>query len=329
MAMRLNVLIRAERGNTPAPQRSEHQKDQSQSQAPRPSTSSPTPRPVPTVFTPTPQTVTPVSVPTALTPKSPKGKAVAKAKPPVRRIILETASSTLAVTSIPLFSTPVKRSREDEVDGATPKAPSAPFRKRVRSAWEGKWDRDRVPNEEARKRDEQAGNVKTEHVLTFFETVTKFTNFINENRQFAETASHALDEFLRTHTSAPAIDAASSLDSRGDPPITPPPPIVKGLYDEFFDFSALYDTPTEDPVTGLSTNPGQGPRLIMTTPGHAGSSSQLPDVKTEDTTHELHRQGVLKEITGGDAMFHHTLAPWEWEEGPVDNPDQAMVVSTS
>ena len=48
--------------------------------------------------------------------------------------------------------------------------------------------------------------------------------------------------------------------------------------------------------------------------GHAGYSSRIPNVKAEDSTYELFRPGVWKEISGGDAMFHQTPRV-EWEVG--------------
>ena len=84
-----------------------------------------------------------------------------------------------------------------------PCVPSAPSLKRVKSDWEGQ------PNEEARKRDEQAEGVKTDdQALALFETITKF---IDENPESAEAASNALDEILRTYPPADSDDAASFL----------------------------------------------------------------------------------------------------------------------
>jgi hypothetical protein len=136
--------------------------------------STPTPPPLPTVSTPIPQAATPgITAPSPQTPKSPKGKGG------------------------------VKRTREDEIEGATPSAPSAPSPKKVKSDWED------VPNEEAWKRDEQAESVKTdEQALSFSETVTKF---IDENPESAEAALSALDEILRTYPSAPDMDEAASI----------------------------------------------------------------------------------------------------------------------
>jgi hypothetical protein len=299
-----------------------HRKKQSQPQAPGVST--PIPSPAPTVSTPTLQAAMPAPSPQA--PKSPKGKVATKSKPPARRKVSTKTNSPATPTS----STPVdtkggvKRTRDDEMDGATPGVALAPSPKRVKSDWEG------PPNEEARKRDEQAENVKTdEQALAFFETVTKF---IDENPESAEAASNALDEILRTYPSAPDIDdaaMASSFDF-GDLRPTSPHPLGNDVFGEFIDISAFDDTPTPDLVAGSSTNPSPESTSDQDHPhsGHAGSSPQIPNVKTEDSTYELLRPGVWKEISGGDAMFHQTPG-WKWE-GHMDTPDQPWgLISTS
>ena len=118
-------------------------------------------------------------------------------------------SSTLTVAPTPTSSTPqgtrggAKRTRDDEIEGATPGIPSAPSPKRVKSDWEGQ------PNEEARKRDEQAEGVKTDNqALALFEMITRF---IVENPESAEAASNALDEILCTYPPADIDDTASFL----------------------------------------------------------------------------------------------------------------------
>jgi hypothetical protein len=313
-----------------------HRKKQSQSQAPGVAMSTPTPPPLPMVSTPTPQAATPgITAPSPQTPKSPKGKAAAKPKQPARRKVsaktnsVETVSSAPAVAPTPTASTPqetkggAKRTREDEIEGATPGVPSAPSPKRVKSDWEG------APNEGARKRDEQAESVKTdEQAMAFFETVTKF---IDENPESAEAASNALDEILRTYPSAPDIDEAAMASSFhfGDLPPTSPHPPGNDVFGEFIDFSAFDDNPTPDLVAGSSTNPSPASTSDQDHPhtGHAGSSPQMPNVKTEDSTYELLRPGVWKEISGGDAMFHQTPG-WKWE-GHMDTPDQPWLISTS
>ncbi|KAH8979605.1 hypothetical protein EDB86DRAFT_632015 [Lactarius hatsudake] len=325
-------------GSRPPPTaafQSGHRKRPSQAQVTGAAMSTPTPPP-PTVSTPTPQAATPgITAPSPQTPKSPKGKAAAKpSKVPARRKgstkanSLETASSAPAVASTPTSSTPVdtkgsvKRVREDEADGTTPGVSSAPSPKRVKSDWEG------PPNEEARKRDEQADNVKTdEQALAFFETVTKF---IDENPESAEAASNALDEILRTYPPAPDIDDAAMASSFhfGDLPPTSPHP-GNDVFGEFIDISAFDDTPTPDLVAGSSTNPSPESTSDQDHPhtGHAGSSPHIPNVKTEDTSYELLRPSVWKEISGGDAMFHQTPG-WKWE-GHMDTPDQPWLISTS
>ncbi|KAI9440122.1 hypothetical protein H4582DRAFT_1578776 [Lactarius indigo] len=311
-----------------------HRKRPSQAQTTGVVMSTPTPPPAATASTPTPQAATPgITAPSPQTPKSPKGKAAAKPpKAPVRRKgstkanSLEMASSAPAVVSTP---TPVdtkggvKRVREDEAEGTTPGVASAPSPKRVKSDWEG------PPNEEARKRDEQADGVKTdEQALAFFETVTKF---IDENPESAEAASNALDEILRTYPPAPDIDDATMASSFhfGDLPPTSPHPLGNDVFGEFIDISAFDDTPTPDLVAGSSTNPSPESTSDQDHPntGHAGSSPQIPNVKTEDTTYELLRPSVWKEISGGDATFHQTPG-WKWE-GHMDTPDQAWLISTS
>ena len=62
--------------------------------------------------------------------------------------------------------------------------------------------------------------------------------------------------------------------------------------------------------------------------GNEGSSPQIPNVvKTEDTTCELLRPGVYKEISGGDPMLHQTPG-WKWD-GHMDTPDQLWHISNS
>ncbi|KAH9057865.1 hypothetical protein EDB87DRAFT_1628606 [Lactarius vividus] len=331
------VAIGGPRPPPTAPFSSGHRKRPSQAQVNGAAMSTPTPPPAPTGSTPTLQAATPgITAPSPQTPKSPKGKAAAKPpKVPTRRKgstkanSLETASSAPAVASTPTSSTPVdtksgvKRVREDEADGTTPGVASAPSPKRVKSDWEG------PPNEEARKRDEQADNVKTdEQALAFFETVTKF---IDENPESAEAASNALDEILRTYPPAPDIDDAAMGSSFhfGDLPPTSPHPLGNDVFGEFIDISAFDDTPTPDLVAGSSTNPSPESTSDQDHPhtGRAGSSPQIPNVKTEDTTYELLRPSVWKEISGGDATFHQTPA-WTWE-GHMDTPDQPWHISTS
>ena len=73
-----------------------------------------------------------------------------------------------------------KRARDDDTDALTPGVISAPSPKRVKPDWEG------PPNEEARKCDEQAENVKTdEQAMKLFEHVTKF---IDENPELDREA---------------------------------------------------------------------------------------------------------------------------------------------
>ena len=313
-----------------------HRKKQSQTQPPGAALSTPTPPPLPTVSTPTPHPATPgMTAPSPQTPKSPKGKAAGKAKPQPRRKVsaktnsADTVSSAPAVAPTPTSSTPqetrggAKRTRDDEVEGATPGVPSAPSPKRVKSDWEGQ------PNEEARKRDEQADGVKTdEQAMAFFETVTKF---IDENPESAEAASNALDEILRTYPPAPDIDdaAMASTFHFSDLQPTSPHPLGNDVFGEFIDISAFDDTPTPDLVAGSSTNPSPESTSDQDHPhsGHAGSSPQIPNVKTEDSTYELLRPSVWREISGGDAMFHQTPG-WKWE-GHMDTPDQPWLISTS
>ncbi|KAH9006661.1 hypothetical protein EDB83DRAFT_730001 [Lactarius deliciosus] len=58
-----------------------------------------------------------------------------------------------------------------------------------------------------------------------------------------------------------------------------------------------------------------------------GSSPQISNVNTEDTSYELLRPNVWKEISGGDAMFHQTPG-WKWE-GHMDTSDEPWLISTS
>ncbi len=194
-----------------APLQPTHRKKPSQAQA---AISTPTPPPIPAASTPTPQAATPgIMASSPQTPKSPKGKAAPKPKPPARRKAstkannVETPTPAHTVASTPTSSTSVdaksggKRARDDDTDAPTPGVISASSPKRVKPDWEG------APNEEVRKRDEQAENVKTDdQAMKFFEHVTKF---IDENPESAEAASNALDAILRTYPSTPDMDDAT------------------------------------------------------------------------------------------------------------------------
>jgi hypothetical protein len=216
-----------------------------------------------------------------------------------------------------------KRVREDETDAPTPGIPSAPSPKRVKPDWEG------PPNEEVRKRDEQAENVKTdEQAQALFDHVTKF---IDENPESAEAASNALDEILRIYptvhdTNDPA--AASSFNYSVLPPTSSPHPISQDFFGDFIDFSAFDDTPTPDLVAGSSTNPSPESASDQDHPhtGRAGSSPQISNAKSDDA-YELLRPSIWKEIAGGDTMFHQTQG-WKWE-GPLETSDQPWAITTS
>ncbi|KAH8991356.1 hypothetical protein EDB86DRAFT_2936224 [Lactarius hatsudake] len=145
----------------------------------------------------------------------------------------------------------------------------------------------------------------------------------------AEAASNTLNEILRAYP--PALDTvdpatASSLHS-GDPPPTPPHPLGNVVYGEFIDID---DTPTPDLVTGSSTNPSPESTSDQDYPhmGHTGSSPQTSRIESEDTTYEILRPDVYKEISGGDAMSHQ-IPGWNWE-GHMDtpSPDQVWLIST-
>jgi len=193
----------------------------------------------------------------------------------------------------------------------------------VKPDWEG------PPNEEVRRRDEEAENVKTdEQALALFEHVAKF---IDENPESAEAASNALDEILRTYPTVTDMDDATGAPSFsfGDlPPTSPPHPIGQDIFGDFIDYSAFDDTPTPDLVAGSSTNPSPESASDQDHPhtGRAGSSPQIPNAKTEDA-YELLRPTVWKEIAGGDTMFHQPQ-PWKWE-GQMETPEQPWAISTS
>jgi hypothetical protein len=321
---------------TPAPPfQPGHRKKLSQAQAPA-AVSTPTPPPIQTASTPTPQATTPgITAPSPQTPKSPKGKAAAKPKSQPRRKVsakassVETPTATSIVAPTPTPSTPMetkggaKRVRDDDADSATPGVVTAPSPKRVKSDWEG------LPNEEVRKRDEQANNVKTdEQTVALVESLTKF---IDQNPESAEAASNALDEILRrTYPPSTDIDNATVVSSYGfgDLPSTSPPhPLGNDDFTEYIDFSAFEDTPTPDLAAGSSTNPSPESTSDQDHPhmGHAGSP-QVSNSKPEDA-YDLLRQTVCKQIAGGDTMFHQTSG-WKWE-GPMETPDQAWAISTS
>ena len=307
-----------------------HRKKPSQAQA----ISTPTPSPIPVASTPTPQAATPgITAPSPQTPKSPKGKAAPKPKPPTRRKPStkanggETPTPAHTVTSTPTSSTPVdaksggKRARDDDTDAPISGATSAPSPKRVKPDWEG------PPNEEARKRDEQAENVKTDdQAMKLFEHVTKF---IDENPESAEAASNALDAILRTYPSGPDMDDATippSSFSFGDlPPTSPPHPPGNDIFLDYINYSA-FDDPTPELVAGSSTNPSPESASDQDHPGRAGPSPQISNTKPDDT-HELLRPAMWKDIAGGDLMFHQAQG-WKWE-GQMDTPDQPWAISTS
>jgi hypothetical protein len=306
-----------------------HRKKPSQAQA----KSTPTPPPIPAASTPTPQAATPsIPAPSPQTPKSPKGKAASKPKPQARRKAstktnnVETPIPAHTVASTPTPSTSVdaksggKRARDDDADAPTPGVPSAPSPKRVKSDWEG------PPNEEARKRDEQAENVKTdEQALALFEHVTKF---IDENPESAEAASNALDAILRTYPSPPDMDDATIAPSFsfGDlPPTSPPHPVSNDIFVDYINYSA-FDDATPELVAGSSTNPSPESASDQDHPGRAGPSPQISNAKPDDT-HDLLRPAMWKDIAGGDLMFHQPRE-WKWE-GQMDTPDQPWAISTS
>ena len=314
-----------------APLQTAHRKKPSQAQA---AISTPTPPPIPTASTPTPQAATPgITAPSPQTPKSPKGKAAAKPKAPARRKgstkanNVETLTPAHTVVSTPTSSTPVdakgggKRIRDDDADAPTPGVSSAPSPKRAKPDWEG------PPNEEARKRDEQAENVKTdEQALALFEHVTKF---IDENPESAEAASNALDAILRTYPSAPDMEDPTMPPSFsfGDlPPTSPPHPMGHDIFVDYINYSA-FDDPTPELVAGSSTNPS--PESASDQDHHTGRpgpSPQISNAKSDDT-YDLLRPAMWKDIAGADTMFHQAQG-WKWE-GPMVAPDQPWAISTS
>jgi hypothetical protein len=204
-----------------------------------------------------------------------------------------------------------------------PGVPSVPSPKRAKPDWEG------PPNEEARKRDEQAENVKTdEQAMALFEHVAKL---IDENPESAEAATNALDEILRTYPTVPDIDdgtGPSSLSFGDLPPASPSHPIGQDFFGDFIDYSAFDDTPTPDLVAGSSTNPSPESASDQDHPhtGRAGSSPHTSNAKTDDA-YGLLRPTVWKEMAGGDTMFHQAQG-WKWE-GQMETPDQAWAISTS
>ena len=310
-----------------------HRKKPSQAQV---AISTPTPPPIPSASTPTPQAATPgITAPSPQTPKSPKGKAAARPKAPTRRKgstkanNVETPTPAQTVASTPTPSTHAdakggeKRARDEDTDAPTPGVSSAPSPKRARPDWEG------PPNEEARKRDEQAENVHSdEQALALFEHVTKF---IDENPESAEAASNALDAILRTYPSAPDMDDATIPPSFsfGDlPPTSPPHPMGHDLlFVDYINYSA-FDDPTPELVAGSSANPSPESASDQDHPhtGRAGPSPQISNAKPDDT-YELLRPVMWKDISGGDTMMHQAQG-WKWE-GAMVTPDQPWAISTS
>jgi len=127
-----------------------------------------------------------------------------------------------------------KRVCEDETDAPTPRVPSVPSLKRAKP------DREGPPIEETRKRNEEAENVKTnDQVMGLFEHLTKLTD---ENPEFAEAASNALDVILCTCPTAPEMDdstAAPSLNFGDLQPMSPSHPVGEDIFEDFIDYSAL------------------------------------------------------------------------------------------
>ena len=318
------------------PSQPAHRKKPSQSQPLGTTLSSPTPPLIPSSSTPAPQPATPsIPAPSPQTPKSPKPKPTQKPKQQPRRKVSTKTNSvgTPAPTPAPAASTPTpstpvdvkggaKRGREDETDAPTPGVLSAPSPKRAKPDWEG------PPNEEARKRDEEAENVKTdEQAMAFFE---HFTKLIDENPESAEAASNALEEILRTCPTAPEMDgstAAPSLNFGDLQPMSPSHPGGQDFFGDFIDYSAFDDTPTPDLVAGSSANPSPESASDQDHPhtGRAGSSPHIPNGKTDDA-YDLLRPTVWRDI-GGDAMFHHQAQGWKWE-GSMDAPDSAWAISS-
>ena len=311
-----------------------HRKKPSQSQPPGATLSSPTPPLIPSTSTPTPQVTTPgITAPSPQTSKSPKQKPAPKPKQPPRRKVSTKTNSVGTPTpapapSTPTSSTPVdgkggaKRVREDETDAPTPGVQSAPSPKRAKPDWEG------PPNEEARKRDEEAENVKTDdQAIALFQHVAKF---IDENPESAEAASNALDAILRTCPTGPEMD-----DSRGAPslnfpdlqPMSPSHPVGQDIFGDYIDYSAFDDTPTPDLVAGSSTNPSPESASDQDHPhtGRAGSSPQIRNGKTNDP-YEFLRPAAWREIAGVDAMFHQAPG-WKYD-GTMDAPDSAWAISS-
>ncbi|KAF8489647.1 hypothetical protein F5888DRAFT_1870119 [Russula emetica] len=99
----------------PTPLQPAHRKKPSQAQA----ISTPTPLPIPVASTPTPQAATPnITAPSPQTPKSPKGKAAPKPKPPARRKALMKANSVKTPTPAhTVASTPTSSTHVDAKGG--------------------------------------------------------------------------------------------------------------------------------------------------------------------------------------------------------------------
>jgi hypothetical protein len=304
-----------------------HRKKSPQTQAPEAALSSAVPPHISTTSTP-PRAKTPgTTASSPQTPKSFKGKAAAKPKFAPRRQVsmktktdsLETPAPASAVSSTPTSSTPAdaakgssKRVREDGTDAPTSEVPSTPSPKRVKPE---------SPNEETWTRDEHSEDVKTdEQALSLFERVTKF---IDEAPEFDEAASNSLDEILRDiDTIAPSSSILGDL-----PPVSPQLQI--NSFEEFIDYSALDDAPTPDLIASSSVNPS--PESVSDQ-DHLQSgracSPQMFNVEAGDA-YELLRPTVLKDIAGGDTMFHQAQG-WKWEgELETEDSDQEWTISTS
>ena len=311
-----------------------HRKKQSQSQPLGMTLSSPTPPLIPSTSTPTPQVTTPgITAPSPQTPKSPKPKPAPKAKQPPRRKVSAKTNSVGTPTPAPAPSTPTssapvdgkggaKRVREDETDAPTPGVQSAPSPKRAKPDWEG------PPNEEARKRDEEAENVKTdEQANALFEHLAKL---IDENPESAEAASNALDAILRTCPTAPEMDdsrVAPSLNFPDLQPMSPSHPVGQDFFGDYIDYSAFDDTPTPDLVAGSSTNPSPESASDQDHPhtNRAGSSPQIRNGKKNDA-YEFLPPAAWREISGVDTMFHQAQG-WKFD-GTLDAPDSAWAISS-
>ncbi|KAF9007653.1 hypothetical protein BDQ17DRAFT_1351077 [Cyathus striatus] len=278
-----------------------------------PSNAVSTPSPAPITSAPTPvqnaPTPTATSAASPQAPKSPKGKAVVKTKPPPqKRRPSKATAPTASIAPTPDQTSPVvtngKRPREEEqmTAGVSPgpapvSEPSPP--KRLKTEWES------APDDSQKKKEEAVENIKTEEDASMFlEQMTELIKMAagGEGQESLTTdISETLDMILKGYT-----------ESSGGRELSPPSGIpTADAFDED-------ETATPDLVP--SSTKTNGPHHA---PATNGSSSEI---KTEESL-DLLRLGTWKEIDGGESAYYQ--APdWKWDS-PMPSLEQPWSIFPS